>query len=227
MNKTLKRTLAMVMVVAMLFALGVTAFADNDQYTVTAYVRLQTAEAPEDWDLSYGDLENISFLTPYSQATGRFVQVQVSQNTPITVKDIVEALYGVTVISCTNHDGHGCIHSDTVLSGETACSCSTCNCTWKRVKDMTWDENAGAYVWTGDYASALNSLYYLGNTYTNNSTTTGDSTHGTYSGTSWEYFVANNSYEMGMYPETLYMDQYVVSSSLYITLSFDTSSFEW
>lgn len=229
MSKTLKRTLAIVMAIAMIFSLSATAFADNDQYSVTAYVRLQTATAPSDWDLTLGDLNVTNYLTG-TAATNYFVPVTVSQDTPITVKDIVEALNGFSLVTCTNHDSHGCIHSDTVESGETACTCSTCDCTWKRVKNMVWDPVQQAYLWDNTYASAMNSLRYNNVTRTNNSfinTEDYEEGHGYYEGTSWEYFVGNNDSASAIYSVTQYMDQYVVSSSVYITLSFDTSSFEW
>ena len=231
MKKNLKRTLTLLMAVLMLAALCTSAFAvQPDQptsYSVTAYVRLQSADIPDDWDLTLGELENVEYITPYSQATGYFVPVTVTKSTPITVKDLVEAISGVTVVSCACHDSHGCIHTDTVCSGETACSCTTCNCTWKRIKTMVWDPVTETYVWDNTYASAMTSLRY------NNVTRTGytytedyGGGHGYYEGTNWEYFVANNSAATATYPVE-YMDQYVVSSSMYITLSFDTSSFEW
>ncbi len=215
MSKTLKRTLAIVMAIAMIFSLSATAFAYNDQYSVTAYVRLQTATAPDDWaeyDFEYSYLEDVSFITPYSPNTGYFVPVTVTQSTPITVKDIIEALSGVTLISCSYHDSYGCIHEDDY------CNCATCNCTWKKVED---------YYNPGTYHPAMNSLCYNNNIRTNNSYIEDyGNGHGYYEGTSWEYFVSNNA-TTGDYPQTMYMDQYIVSSSLYITLSFDTSSFEW
>ena len=230
MKKTLKRTMTLLMAVLMLAALCTSAFAvqpeQHTSYSVTAYIRLQTADTPTNWDGTLSTLTNVVYLTGTAQ-TSYFVPVTVTKSTPITVKDLVEALSGVTVVSCSCHDSHGCIHSDTVVSGETACSCTTCNCTWKRIKTMVWDPVTETYVWDNTYASAMTSLRY------NNVTRTGYSYmedygggHGYYEGTNWEYFVANNSAATATYPFE-YMDQYVVSSSMYITLSFDTSSFEW
>ena len=231
MKKNSKRILTLVMAVLMLTALCTAAFAaqpEQQQSTVTCYVRLQTATAPSSWNYSLGTLTNVSYLTGTAQ-TKYFVPVTVTKSGDITVKDIVEALSGVTVVSCTQHDSHGCIHSDTVQSGETACSCTTCNCTWKRVKSMVWDPVTESYVWDNvSYASAMNSLRYNNVTRTNSYYTEDyGGGHGYYEGTSWEFFVGNSDDNTAIYSIPDYMDQYLVNSSVYITLSFDTSSFEW
>ena len=233
MKKNTKRIITLVMAVLMLVALTTAAFAAQpDQptsYSVSAYIRLQTADVATGDASNYtlGDLTNVVYLTGNAQ-TNYFVPVSVTKSTPVTVKDLVEALSGITVVSCTQHDSHGCIHSDTVVSGETACTCTACTCTWKRVKNMAQDPDTGAWVWDGTYSSAMTSLCY------NNVTRTGSTYtedygggHGYYEGTNWEYFVANSATGTNVYPNTLYMNQYVVSASEYITVSFDTSSFEW
>ena len=76
------------------------------------------------------------------------------------------------------------------------------------------------YTPTGEKGQVLQSLTYSGTPYTNVSTITGDSQHGTYTGTAWEYFVDGDYVD-------LYMNQQTVTSNTAIVLSYDTSSFSW
>ena len=232
MNKTIKRTLAIVMAVAMLFALSATAFATQpaqQQNTVTAYIKLQAADVPAN-NYNY----QLNQLTVTNEITdGEFVEVTVTKTGDITVKDLVNQLiedYGFGVEACSKCDAtYGCHHTllDDEVDTTTLCGCTACECTWYRVQNLNSTTFAPIPY---SYSSVLNSLSYGFDVYTNNSQTTyTDETHqhGTYSGTSWEYFVANSSTDTAVYPQNLYMSQYVVSSSAYITLSFDRSSFSW
>lgn len=218
MNKTIKRTLAIVMAVAMLFALSATAFADND---ITVYVTIQAADIPEgdSWNYTLGTID-------VTDTYASLVPVTVPANS--TVKDVVEAMatqnLGVTIVNscscgnCGTHTSYGC-----------TCSNDTCTCTWKQVANVYW--NGSAYVPDGTYSSALNSLKYAGITYTNASETEyTDNTHqhGTYTGTTWEYYTHDANTGSGyVYPNAQYMNQYEVSDGEYIVLSFDTSTFSW
>lgn len=210
-----KRVAAIILALAMVFALSSNAFAYEN--TVTAYVKLQTADVPDGaWSYDIGDLENVYDLTD------GFVQVRVTKEGDITVKDIVNQFiedFDYEVIECDACDAYGC---DPAL-----CDCDECECTWKKVQNVDPDTFAPI---PGSYSSVLNSLMFDNITYTNN----GESyyyddtyTSGHYEGTSWEYFVANCNNDVTVYPQSLYMSQYVVNTSAYITLSFDTSSFDW
>jgi len=218
MNKTIKRTLAIVMAVAMLFALSATAFADSD---ITVYVTIQKANVPTGnaWNYTLGDL-----TVTETYATAVAVQVPAGS----TVKDVVEAMSGVTIVNscscgaCGTHTTYGC-----------TCSNDTCTCTWKQVENYTW--NGSAFVPAGTYSSAMNSLQY---TYfnpeseedttvilTNSSSYAQEGNYTRYTGNSWEYFTAASSSGANVYSNTEYMSQFEVSDGLYITLSYDYSTF--
>ncbi len=211
-----KRVAAIILALAMVFALSANAFAAEQTNTVTAYLKLQSASVPEgSWDYNIGSLvdpENI---------TNGFVQVRVTKAGDITVKDIVNQFLadtGYGVVTCPACGTYGC---DPAL-----CECEDCECTWKKVANMVYDPATGSYVADGTYASVLNSIALGDDVYTNYAeyTYNNDGTT-TYEGTSWEYFVTNCNNNQTEYPQSLYMDQYVINYSAYITLSFDTSSF--
>jgi len=218
MKKTIKRTLAIVMAVAMLFALSATAFADSD---ITVYVTIQKANVPTGnaWNYTLGDL-----TVTKTYATTVAVQVPAGS----TVKDVVEAMSGVTIVNscscgnCGTHTSYGC-----------TCSSTSCTCTWKQVANVYW--NGSAFVPDGTYSSAMNSLQY---TYydpdledddtvilTNSSSYAQEGNYTRYTGDSWEYFTAASSSDTNVYSNTEYMSQFVVSDGLYITLSYDHSTF--
>lgn len=229
MNKTIKRTLAIVMAVAMLFALSATAFAaqpDQQQSNITVYVKLQTATSPT------GSFSDVSYMQNVVDITGittsdTTVTVNYENNysitylavsvpvtgTNATVKDVVNALPKAVVLSCADCGTYGCNHAN----GNCACG-NNCYCTWTKAADYN----------TGNPVSVLNSLYYNSAVYTNNSTTTynSDYTHGSYSGTSWEFFYASNNTTIPAYSYS-YMDQVQVSAGDYIVFSFDYSTFTW
>lgn len=228
MNKTIKRTLAIVMAVAMLFALSVVAFAaqpdQTNSYTVTAYLKLQTATVSEgdSWDYVLGDLTNVNPLT------NGFVQVEVTQNTPITVKDIVNKFLAdnnISVSTCSHCDAtYGCIHArfDEETEATTQlCTCANCACTWVRVQDMDSSFNPISH----SYSSVLNSITYNSISRTNTYSYEPEGDYTRYTGTSWEYFVANSATGTDVYPNSYYMDEYVISGTQYITVSFDHTTF--
>lgn len=210
MNKTIKRTLAIVMAVAMLFALSATAFADND---ITVYVRVQTATSGTGYD-QLANLTNIVDCTYYTGETsvnyGGFSYIAVSVSTGATVKDLVEAMNRVTIVDEETCDCEGCTHTDYGCT----CTDSDCNCTWRQVQNV--DSNYNPIP--NSYSSAMRSLKYNGTTRTQNVVT---STSNSWAGNSWSYYVD------GGYPETLYMSQYVLAAGQHIALSYDYSSFSW
>ena len=223
MKKTIKRTLAIVMAVAMLFALSATAFATGEENSVTVYLKLQSATVPSgSWSYTLYTLINVVPIDG-------FVPVTVTKTGNITVKDVVNTYLGSNLVTCTACGTNGCVHSNTAQSGETVCDCSNCSCTWTRAEDYytpgtyrsvlnsimtsTYDEDTDEY----DYSFYTNAAHYTDN---------GDGTT-TYDGTSWEYFVGTSSTDTAIYSHTQYMDQYVVTGTVYITLSFDRSTFTY
>ncbi len=208
-----KRVAAIILALAMVFALSSNAFAYEN--TVTAYVKLQTATVPDGaWSYNIGDLTGVTDIT------NGFVQVRVTKDGDITVKDIVNQFledYSYGVVECDECDEYGCDSAN--------CEYGDCICTWKKVQNVDPDTFEPI---EGSYASVLNSLVYDDVEFTNNGTSYyTDGTHGHYEGTSWEYFVTNCNNNQTEYPQSEYMDQYKINYSAYITLSFDTSSFDW
>jgi len=229
MKKNTKRILTLVMAVLMLTALCTAAFAaqpDQQQSNITVYVKLQTATSPTGTYSYVNQMQNVVDITGIT-ATDTSVVVNYGNNysitylavsvpvtgNSVTVKDVVNALPLADILDCDDCGTYGCDHSNG------SCECgSSCDCTWVEASDY----------YTGNPVSALNSLDYNNNSYTNNSTTTynEDYTHGSYSGTSWEFFYAADNTTIPAYSYS-YMDQVTVSSGYYIVLSFDTSSFTW
>ncbi|MBR4655395.1 MAG: hypothetical protein IKO68_02195 [Oscillospiraceae bacterium] len=224
MTKTIKRTLAIVMAVAMLFALSVMAFAaqpDQQQSNITVYARVQTADSSSGYD-PLGSLSNIVDRTVYTGETqvtyDGFSYIAVTLPANSTVKTLINTYLSHTTIvnSCDCVSG-GCTHTTYGCT----CSSSTCTCTWKQVENVDW--NGSAYVPNGTYSSALNSLNYNGTTRTNNGGSYYDDDEGCwfYSGNAWNYYVD------GGYPESLYMSQYVLTAGEHVAISFDHSSFSF
>lgn len=229
MKKNSKRILTLVMAVLMLAALCTTAFAiqpDQQQSNITVYVKLQTATSPTGTYSYVNQMQNVVDITGITgtdhttvvnygnnySITYLEVSVPVTGNS-VTVKDVVNALPLAVILDCDDCGTYGCDHSN----GNCGCG-SSCDCTWKAATDYD----------NGNPVSVLNSLYYNSAFYTNNSTITynNDYTHGSYSGTSWEFFYAANNTTIPAYSSS-YMDQVTVSNGYCIVLSFDTSSFTW
>lgn len=212
MKSTFKKFASLFLALAMVFSLAVPAFAAEEAGTITVTITLQT------WDKTETDSEPVMIRTPVP------VTIEAGQ----TVKDAVNALAGVEVdgeallelVTCEDEDAYGCVQTN----GQCACTANggECNCTWKKVENV----DPETYAPLGTYSSVLNSMNLYDEEegrvfYTNNGVSTGTSEHGTYTGTSWEYYVGST------YPESLYMSQYVLNENTSVTLSFTTSSFSW
>lgn len=219
MKSTFKKFASLFLALAMVFSLAVPAFAAEEAGTITVTITLQT------WDKRDLDASGNPTKVPEE-----IVTVPVTIEAGQTVKDAVNALAGVEVdgeallelVTCEDEDAYGCVHTN----GQCACTANggVCNCTWKKVENV----DPETYAPLGTYSSVLNSMNLYdedkeeGRTlYTNNGVSTGTSEHGTYTGTSWEYYVGS------AYPESEYMSQYVLNENTSITLSFTTSSFDW
>lgn len=201
MKSTFKKFASLFLALAMVFSLAVPAFAAEEAGTITVTITLQT------WDKTETGSEP-------ELITDEPVVVTVEKGQ--TVKDAVNKIPGLTIVTCEDEDAYGCV----LTNGQCACTANggVCNCTWKKVENV----DPETYEPLGTYSSVLNSMRFGRRTYTNNggSVENADGTH-TYTGEAWEYYVGSD------YPESLYMSQYVLNENTSITLSFTKSSFKW
>ncbi len=224
--KNVKKVLAVLMAVAMLFALSSTAFADTD---ITVTISLQTADAPVGGYGVFDDYTNV-----YPIVSNLVVQVPVGSTVKDVVNKVIEYYFYESIVDCSYEhiDGMGCVHTWNATLGASVCAdCGLdCDCTWVRVENTYYDSTTGHYVGNGTYSSVLNSIVYGIDEYINENryiynldgTTT-------YEGHSWEYFVDKNltNDDEFTYPEPEYMNQFILNDGAEIILSYDFVSFTY
>ena len=161
MKKTMKRTLAIVMVVAMLFALS--SFASAAQWTDepgsnTVTVVIKTVDS---------NYQTTVLGTEY-----------VIVSTGDTIKDVVNEVAD-QIYSCNAcNQAYGCT---------SACSCSNCVCTWKMVQKMDSNYNYINEYASALNSLEYNEITY---TNWGGSVPNGTGGY-TYTGQAWEYYIDN------------------------------------
>lgn len=201
--KTMKKLSALVLALVMVFAMSATASAATKV----------TADAEGKVTITLQSVDKNGVVTNLGT---EYVAVVDGD----TVKDVVNAILGDNVATCESCEALGCVHAYDANYEEYCPSCSTCNCTWKKVAEYAWSDEAQTYVPTGTYGSALNSMNYskLYTTWSKYTNLGGGLT--LYEGEAWEYYV-NNNYE------SRYMDKVPVSNGDTILLTYNYSSFTY
>lgn len=201
MKSTFKKFASLFLALAMVCSLAVPAFAAEEPQNgpITVTITLQT------WDKTVANSEPDVIDT-----------VKVEINAGESVKDAVNKIPDLEIITCANDGEFGCIQTN----GECACTANggTCTCTWKQVQNV----DANYQPIEGSYSSVLNSMTLGRDEYTNNGgSVVNDKGGHTYTGEAWEYYVG------GTYPASEYMNQYKLTENTNVTLSFTKSSFDW
>lgn len=200
MKKNAKRFADMLLVLAMLLSLSVTAFAADyamapvttDSVTIVLQMRNEA-----------GTVSNI--VIPGTTTDAYTIKLSDLPANP-TVMDAVNKLPNLTPVA-----------ENPVGSGEPA------DCTWKRVENYAYNPETGMYEPTGTYSYALNSLAFededAGEEVAYTSRVLVSTAHA-YEGWAWTYAV--NGAEPGTY-----MSQYSLAAGMNITLTFGYSSMEF